>query len=85
MFGYKSASHSLIAADVDDGRRSFGTELYFDCHRNSSSSTSSGDGISELYCLITSARLISFERITDGTSFISDVAVIDKEENCSAK
>ena len=36
MFGYKSASHSLIAADGDDGKRSFGAELYFDCHRNSS-------------------------------------------------
>ena len=26
--GYKSESHSLIAADGDDGKRSFGTELY---------------------------------------------------------
>ena len=85
MFGYKSASHSFIAADGDDGKHSFLAELYFDFHRNNSLSTSSGDGKSELYCFTTSERFISFVHITDGTSCRIDVAVIDKEEKCSPK
>ena len=59
MFGYKSASHSLITADGEDDKRSFGSVLYFDYHRNSSLYVNKlWDGISELYCLITSERPI---------------------------
>ena len=44
-----------------------------------------GDGVSGLYCLIPSERVTSLMDGTSSRSSRSDVAVIDKEENCSAK
>ena len=83
--GYNSASHSLIAADGDIGKCFVGSALHLDFQCNNSLSTSSGDGRSLLYCLITSERSTDLLCITIGTRLRSDGAVTDNAENCSFK
>ena len=84
MLGYILVSQSFIADDGIEGNFSYGTSLYFDFHRISSSSRSSGDGRSSWYTSTIFDRLISFECITDGTLPNIEPAVIVNDENCSS-